>query len=335
MLFSYRAIILSALLCLAAARTSAGHCDGHDLFPTLKSQAPAAYAAIEAAASEMPFHRGKLFRLSRTGTEPSYVFGTLHASDPRITSFSSNLRAAIMGSKLVVLESVETGDVLRRMIAKNPAAWRRATRASEDRRPDRLLSKADFAQLKALVARKGLSASVAREFKPAALALLLDEPDCDRHASGAKPYVDKLVANVARENNVETIGLESMIEQIEVLNGLPPDIERDLLVAALRQADHGEDVAETAVARYVEGDTGGLLAWMWSAEPIPGVAQTQIPQVFLDRLITLRNYRMRERALPLLRRGGAFIAVGAAHLPGKEGLLSLFENEGYAVETID
>ena len=38
------------------------------------------------------------------------------------------------------------------------------------------------------------------------------------------------------------------------------------------------------------------------------------------------------RAAPdgsFLRRGGAFIAVGAVHLPGKEGLLSLFQTEGY------
>jgi uncharacterized protein YbaP (TraB family) len=44
---------------------------------------------------------------------------------------------------------------------------------------------------------------------------------------------------------------------------------------------------------------------------------------------------MRDRALPLLKRGGAFIAVGAAHLPGKEGLLSLFEKDGYEVETVE
>ena len=54
-----------------------------------------------------------------------------------------------------------------------------------------------------------------------------------------------------------------------------------------------------------------------------------------DRLITLRNHRMRDRALSLLRRGGGFIAVGAVHLPGKEGLLSLFETEGYHVDALE
>src|SRR5580704_15439827 len=113
MVFYHRAIILVAVLCLAASRALAAECQGHDLFPALKSEAPAAYAAIEAAARAMPFGNGKLFRLSRAGTDSSYVFATLHLSDSRIPSFSPRLRAALAGSKIVALESIETGAVLR------------------------------------------------------------------------------------------------------------------------------------------------------------------------------------------------------------------------------
>jgi uncharacterized protein YbaP (TraB family) len=335
MVFYHRAIILVAVLCLAASRALAADCQGHDLFPALKSEAPAAYADIEAAASAMPFRHGKLFRLSRAGTEPSYVFATLHLSDPRITGFSPRLRAALAGSKIVALETIEIGAVLREAITNNRAAWRRATVARENQKADRLLDKADFARLEALAARKGVAQSAVHTFKPSVLALMLDLPACALGSAGAKPYVDELVANIARENNIEPVGLEPIIEQIELVDGLPRDTEHDLLVAILRQADRGEDVIETMVARYAEGDIGGSLAWLRSAEPIPGVAQAQIPPAFLDRLITRRNQRMRDRALPLLKRGGAFIAVGAAHLPGNEGLLSLFEKDGYDVETLE
>ena len=329
------ALMLAATLCLTVSRAVQADCHGHDLFPALKSEAPAAYAAIETAASAMPFRHGKLFRLSRAGSEPSYLFATLHLSDPRITSFSPRLTATLTNSKIVVLETVETGDVLRRAIRNNHAAWRRATLARENQRADNLLSKTDFKQLEALVARSGLPKSVAREFKASTLALLLDLSACAVRLSGTKPYLDQLIANIARENKIETVGLESMIEQIEILNGLPRETERDLLIAVLRRADRSEDFVETQIARYAEGDIGGLLAWLQSAEPIRGVAQAQIPLAFGDRLITLRNHRMRDRALALLRQGGAFIAVGAVHLPGKEGLLSLFEMEGYHVDALE
>jgi uncharacterized protein YbaP (TraB family) len=327
------ALILAAALSLTASRAAQADCHGHDLLPALKSEAPAVYAAIEAAASAMPFRHGKLFRLSRTGSEPSYLLATLHLSDPRITSFSPQLTTTLMGSKIVVLESVETGDELRNAIRNGRAAWRRATLARENQRADNLLKKTEFEQLETLVAQKGLRKSQAREFKASALALFLDLPPCA--VSGTKPYIDKLVANIAREKKIEIVGLESTIEQIEILNGLAREIEHDLLVAVLRRSNRSEDFVETEIARYSEGDIGGLLAWLQSTEPIRGVAQAQIPPAFVDRLITLRNHRMRDRALPLLKRGGAFIAVGAVHLPGKEGLLSLFEMEGYRIDALE
>jgi len=329
------ALILAAVLCFTISRAVQADCHGHDLFPVLKSEAPAAYTAIETAASAMPFRHGKLFRLSQAANEPSYLFATLHLSDPRITSLSPRLIATLTHSKIVVLETVETGDVLRRAIRNDHAAWSRATVARENERADNLLHETEFKQLEALVARSGLPKSVARELKASTLALLLDLSACAHRLPETKPYLDKLVANIALESKIETVGLESMIEQIEILNGLPRETERDLLIAVLRRADRSEDFVETEIARYAEGDIGGLLAWLQSAEPIRGVTQAQIPPAFGDRLITLRNRRMRDRALSFLRRGGAFIAVGAVHLPGKEGLLSLFETEGYHVDVLE
>ena len=40
-------------------------------------------------------------------------------------------------------------------------------------------------------------------------------------------------------------------------------------------------------------------------------------------------------SLPLLERGGAFIAVGGLHLAGKEGLVELFRAAGYTVTPIE
>jgi TraB family protein len=156
MISCHSPIVLASGLCLAAARVLTTDCRGHDILPALKSEAPAAYAAIEAAASIMPFTKSKLFRLSCAGTEPSYLFATLHLSDPRITGFSLRLRAALKHSKIVALASIETGAVLRKAI-RTRAAWRRATVARANQEAaDRLLDKADFAQLEALAARKAL-----------------------------------------------------------------------------------------------------------------------------------------------------------------------------------
>jgi len=332
---NYRAIILVGAFCLAASSGFAAECQGHNLFQALESEAPETYAALEAAASAMPFGHGKLFRLSQEGTTPSYLFGTIHLSDPRITDFSPQLRGALANSKIIALEATETGDALARAIPAKRAAMRAAMLAREEQRPDRMLSKADFAELEAVIVRHGLRKSAAHKFKPSALALLLDQPACAGLGPGRKPGLDAAIDDFARENKIPVVGLETIIEQVTILDGLSRNTERDLLIATLRQADHLEDIAETMIARYQKGDIGGLLAWMRSPEWVPGVAQARIPPDFFYRLITLRNQRMRDRALPLLRQGSAFIAVGAAHLPGKEGLLHLLEAEGCRIEMIE
>ena len=58
------------------------------------------------------------------------------------------------------------------------------------------------------------------------------------------------------------------------------------------------------------------------------------PQGFGRRYVSYwetRNLRMVARSLPILRDGGAFVAVGALHLPGDTGFVSLLRDKGYTV----
>ena len=50
---------------------------------------------------------------------------------------------------------------------------------------------------------------------------------------------------------------------------------------------------------------------------------------------TRRELDERLAALPLLQQGNAFIAIGAMHLLGKEGLVELFRTAGYTVTPVE
>lgn len=323
------AALAAAFGCISFCAAKAA-CGGHDLLPQLKARAPAAFAAIESEKRALPFGQGKLFRLSRDGVEPSYLFGSLHLADPRVTKFSPQLLAALGDAKVVVLETKETGASLVRAMEKDRRDLRNAVIAAGDRRPDRLLDEADLVDFDRTFGRRSILTIPARELKVSVLSLL-DRPQC----TAGHPYADELIADIAREHHKPIVGLETVVEQVTIMDGLPREAERDLLVATLLQASHAADIVETTIVLYEIGDLGGLLAWMRSPEPIPDVAEARTPTAFLDRLITMRNRRMRDRALPLLQKGGAFITVGAAHLPGREGLLRLLEQDGYRVEVIE
>jgi uncharacterized protein YbaP (TraB family) len=77
---------------------------------------------------------------------------------------------------------------------------------------------------------------------------------------------------------------------------------------------------------YMKKDLAGLLAIMESyPEEVTGNS---------DFLLKDRNVKW-VKALPaIMNSGSQFIAVGAGHLPGKDGVISLLRNEGYAVEPV-
>jgi uncharacterized protein YbaP (TraB family) len=56
---------------------------------------------------------------------------------------------------------------------------------------------------------------------------------------------------------------------------------------------------------------------------------------FQEKLLVERNEKMQAVAEPLLDKGGVFIAVGALHLPGDKGLVTLLRDAGYTVSPIE
>lgn len=53
-----------------------------------------------------------------------------------------------------------------------------------------------------------------------------------------------------------------------------------------------------------------------------------------DILITKRNHNMKAALMPLIHQRPTFIAVGAGHLPGEQGLIELLRAEGYTVSPV-
>ena len=62
--------------------------------------------------------------------------------------------------------------------------------------------------------------------------------------------------------------------------------------------------------------------------------RSPLQERFLELLLWQRNRRMAGRMLPHLEAGGAFIAIGALHLPGVGGVLDILSGHGYTVESI-
>jgi len=145
--------------------------------------------------------------------------------------------------------------------------------------------------------------------------------------------LDIMLARNAAEQGKPVHQLESLEEQIAVFEGMS---EADQ-VALLRQAVDNYERMPLLVARLVEAYLARDLAGLWRISEESGGegAETKrLRAVFAHRLLEERNVRMAGRSEARLREGGAFIAVGALHLYGDAGMLSLLEKRGYRVTRV-
>ncbi|TIU46173.1 MAG: polysaccharide biosynthesis protein GumN, partial [Mesorhizobium sp.] len=123
-------------------------------------------------------------------------------------------------------------------------------------------------------------------------------------------------------------GLETVADQLHAMASLPLAFHMKGLVDTLKLGDKVNDVNETMIVLYQHGDTG--MFWPLFRAVLPGDADDPASYAaFEETMITSRNKVMADHAAPFLARGNAFIAVGALHLPGPQGLVEDFRKAGY------
>jgi uncharacterized protein len=89
---------------------------------------------------------------------------------------------------------------------------------------------------------------------------------------------------------------------------------------------------EELVKTYLSGDLARIIEVnaRQSGEQLPPELWSRI----LQKLLNERNVLMAERIQQQTAERSAFIAVGAAHLPGEGGLLARLRNAGYQVTPV-
>lgn len=271
------------------------------------------------------FPQGRLWQVEGPGLAPSYVFGTMHSSDPDVLRLPPAVKKAFTESGTFILEM--------RIDAAAYLAITMAAVLPDGQRLQSLLSPEDWGRLDQALRERGLSAAVVDRLQPWVVAVMisLDPAEMHRQQQGKKA-LDEMLQNLALADGKTVVGLESVQEQLDIFASLPQERQIEMLEAALEAPELLGGVTETMKALYLAGDQRGL--WDYSQE-LFDQTPPDLRDYFLQALLYERNHRMVERALPHLEKGGAFVAVGALHLPGEEGLLHLLALQGFTVTRAD
>jgi len=318
------------MLMLATGRAHAEIvCTGHDMLAELEQSDPAMVTRLRAQAAETLNGSGLLWKVEKDGRQPSYVFGTMHMTDPRVTGLTPAAQTAFDASGTVV---IETTDVLDQAAMMATLAQRPDLMMFTDNTTLRsLLTPEDAAIFDRALQERGVPPASVAKMKPWMLSSMLAMPACElsRKAGGA-PVLDVKLAKDALAEGKQLAGLETAADQLEAMASLPMDLHVKGLIETLKLGDRMDDVIETMIVLYTRGDTG--MFWPLFRAVLPSsTGDTAGYAEFEQRMITERNKTMLTNAEPILAAGSAFVAVGALHLPGPEGLIELFRKAGYTV----
>lgn len=274
-------------------------------------------AATTASASWEKYTRGLLWRVAAPGAPPSYLFGTLHTDDPRVTTLPAEIRAAFDRAHSFTME----------MVADDAAFATMATLMFFDdgRTLPALLGEALYGETRRILKQEGLPHEGIERQKPWVIVVLLSAPR-PRHGL----FLDLELQAQAQAQSKPIYGLETIAEQLSVFNDLPMPDQIALLKGTLQMHDQARAQLEELTLAYLARDLRRIMSIAQQHRP----ADSRLHAALMQRLLKDRNVRMAERMRARLNHGNAFIAVGAAHLPGPDGLLYLLERGGYRISAV-
>jgi hypothetical protein len=130
--------------------------------------------------------------------------------------------------------------------------------------------------------------------------------------------------DMAKKNGIPTIGLETADYQIDILNKISIKDQIDMLTGD-ELAGNPVDELDKLIQVYKAQDINQMLLLYKEDEAM---------KAYEYDLLTKRNQNWIPKIIAAAKKGSTFVAVGAMHLPGDDGVLRLLESEGYTVKAI-
>jgi hypothetical protein len=166
--------------------------------------------------------------------------------------------------------------------------------------------------------------STIERIKPVYLSILLANTEPAAHGN-KNLFLDEYFQKSAIGQQKKIFGLESISEQLEVFDKISYEHQAFLLMKSLASLPEYKAQNEVLMQRYLAADLEGLLALEFNFS---------LPDSMYQNLMTIRNWKMAYRIQQLLVKQSTFIAVGAGHLGGEQGLISILKHFGYTVEPV-
>jgi uncharacterized protein YbaP (TraB family) len=258
-----------------------------------------------------------LWEISGNGLKkPSYLFGTHHLVNAKFADTMKVLQEKLKSVDAVVGEIVMDSTVQTKLgpflIMKNNTL-------------DSLLTKAEYKEVEQYFQSKqpNFELKQLNNFKPAMVSImvaLFDDPDLQK---GLGNGIDDSFQQYAKKNDKSVLGLETAEYQGALLFDNDLQKQKKALLKSLREIAKSKQKMEELKRYYLAQDMDKLTTFFKTFD--------EENKEFMTELLKNRNKRWLDQLPVLMQKQSLFIAVGAGHLVGDEGLIKGLQTLGFTV----
>ena len=261
------------------------------------------------------YHSQLLWEISGNGLDrKSYLYGTLHVAPAKEFYLNPNVQSVMKNCDVLALEIVVN---LKDAIAIAPMMVLENGKNIQD-----YLNPQEFARFRdyCLNTIKMKEKKFKRYYR---LKPFFISSDLLIQQLGKIKKVEKELEKIAKKNKMSVMGLETIEFQMQTINTMSVEEGYKQLMR-----DLGNEMTEfrRLLSEYKKENLLALLDMMAKSEAeTPG---------FTEAFLNIRNRNWIPVIEKIIKDKAVFVAVGAAHLPGEEGVINLLKKQGYELKAI-
>jgi len=260
-------------------------------------------------------------------TEPSFLFGTMHVSDKRAFNYSDSVMLAIDDVDAFALE-VQPDEMVSALFSEM------FTSTDTTNLIKKILTAEEYEQFaKRIENELNMPIDKLNLSNPLLIEMMLERSDREILGDSIKlgfgedksTFVDAYLYGIAKTLKKQIYGLEKIEDHLDIFTNISKEEQRKSL---LRSID------TTAGKRLMEKLMEEQMIKIYNEGNVDKIEQFIGKKSIDDPVMVKRNKVMAASIDSILQNQSLFAAIGAAHLPGNEGVIKLLEAKGYQLKPI-